>query len=109
MRKALPILIVCSLLSLTDTVGNGHAPRKLNKTEKEMEASKHKHYHYCCLHLGIKGATILTLGKCKMLSEKGAGRWLGTEAIVRVFEYEPGRLGAAWHQLLLTGSGGVSP
>lgn len=44
-----------------------------------------------------------------MPSEKGAGRWLGTKAIVRVFDYEPRHLGAAWHQLLLTGSGGVSP
>lgn len=51
MRKALPILIVRSLLSLTDTVGNGHAPRKLNKTEKEMEASKHEHYHYIAVFI----------------------------------------------------------
>lgn len=51
MRKALSILIVCSLLSLTDTVGNGHAPRELNKTEKEMEASKHKHYYYIALFI----------------------------------------------------------
>lgn len=51
MWKALPILIVCFFLSLTDTVGNGHAPRKLKKTEKEMEASKHKHYHYIAVFI----------------------------------------------------------
>jgi len=46
MQKGFLVVIVCFLLSLTDTVGNERAPRKLNTTEKEMEASKHKYYHY---------------------------------------------------------------
>lgn len=33
------------------TVGNGCAPRKLNKTEKEMQARKHKHYHYIAVFI----------------------------------------------------------
>ena len=40
-----------------------------------------------------------------MLSLKAAGRWLGTRAIVSVFQYEPRHLGAAWHRLLLPVSG----